>query len=74
MQPQQQPQAHVPNNLNDEGVSLKFAELVTAQNTAHPGGCRTLAQNASIGDFHNGPCGRCTQVVTLVSVLKTWEM
>lgn len=74
MQPQQQPQAHALNILSDGEVSLKFAELVTSQNTAHPGACRTLAQNASMGHFHNGPRGSCTGVVTLVSMLKTWEM
>lgn len=64
-----QPGAHVLNVLSDEAVPSKSAQLVTAQNKAHPGVCRTLAQNANVGNTHNGLCGSSVGVVTLVSML-----
>lgn len=65
-----QPRAHVLNVLSDEAVLSKSAHLDTAQNKAHPGVCRTLNQNANIGNTHNRLCGSSVGVVTLVSMLK----
>lgn len=58
-----QPGAHVLNVLSDEAVPSKSAQLVTGSNY-------TLAQNANVGNTHNGLCGSSVGVVTLVSMLK----